>query len=296
MDGLMVPNFFVVGGQKCGTTSLHTYLTAHPDIYLPKQKETKYFVDDALYAKGISSYEETWYSSHLNERAVGEVDPDYMYFEHALDRMRENIEIDKAKFIFIFREPVSRAFSHYLMTYRRGIEPLSFKEAINAEHKRIQQDYYSRMHYSYIDRGFYYRQVKRFLNYVDAEQILYILSEDLLYNTESTVNECFRFLGVNPDVEVNYEERQHKASMPRSVKFTRLITSSGIHKSLVKTLLPFPKLRRKLRRGLLEINQTDNITLGIEDSERERLKTIYQQENKKLSGLISRDLTHWDLT
>ena len=83
----MLPNFLVVGAQKAATTSLHNYLAVHPDIYLPAQKETKFFVDDERYMRGIDYYEREHFSGWKGESAVGEVDPDYMYFEQALGRL-----------------------------------------------------------------------------------------------------------------------------------------------------------------------------------------------------------------
>ena len=92
---LVLPNFFVAGCQKCATTSLHHYLIQHPDIYLPVQKETKHFVQDFLYNKGIKYYKDTYFSSVSGESAIGEVDPDYIYFEDALiscGNIREKIK------------------------------------------------------------------------------------------------------------------------------------------------------------------------------------------------------------
>lgn len=135
----MLPNFFIVGVQKAATTSLHNYLLYHPEIYLPAQKETKFFVDDKRYAKGIDYYEKTYFSDWNSQPAVGEIDPDYIYFQNALERISLHINISATKFIFIFRNPVDRAFSHYLMTYRRGFEPLSFEDATEQEPNRIKK-------------------------------------------------------------------------------------------------------------------------------------------------------------
>ena len=88
---MALPNFFVVGAQKAGTTSLHHYLAKHPNICLPKQKETKFFVDDSLYDKGIEYYESNYFSNCGAKTVVGEVDPDYMYFPIAVERIKRHV-------------------------------------------------------------------------------------------------------------------------------------------------------------------------------------------------------------
>ncbi len=89
------------------------------------------------------------------------------FFDESLKRLQKYIDFSSAKFIFILRDPVERAFSHYLVTYRRGLEPLSFEEAIEKEDERLSKGgFFERMHYSYVSRGFYLRQIKRFLPYI----------------------------------------------------------------------------------------------------------------------------------
>ena len=89
----MLPNFFVVGAQKCATTSLYYYLREHPEIYLPMDKETKFFVRDDEYIKGIKYYESEYFSDYNGEKAIGEIDPDYMYFENTLERISKHIDL-----------------------------------------------------------------------------------------------------------------------------------------------------------------------------------------------------------
>jgi len=289
----MLPNFFVVGAQKCGTTSLHSYLAAHPAIYLPEGKETKFFADDTRYAKGIEYYQQHWFSRIKAGQLVGEVDPDYMYFDAALDRMADTLDIKSTKFLFVFREPVSRAFSHYLMTYRRGLDPLSFEGAIAAEPERIRKGYYERLHYSYLDRGYYYRQVMRFLERVDRKQMLFILTEDLAKDAERVMTDVFRFLEVEHYASPAFRERQLAAKVPRSMKLLNAIKSEGVHKNIFRLLLPVPAIRKRLRQGILSLNETDDIGMSLNEETNGQLKAMFLEENMKLAKLIDRDLAGW---
>ena len=291
----MLPNFFVVGAQKAGTTSLHNYLCSHPDIFLPTMKETKFFADDERYIKGLSYYLSEHFSTWHGEKAVGEIDPDYMYFEQVLERMDVNLDLRATKFIFVLRNPVDRAFSHYLMTVRRGVENLSFEEAIRLESKRISKDYLTKMHFSYISRGFYLPQIQRFLAYLDKTNMLFILSDDLKNNTLDALTSCYRFLSVEeavipPDLDVLH----HVAMAPRSKRLLQLILRESLAKKLFHMLVPSDKVRKKFRKKMLEMNQTSEHGLVMQEDTRRMLAGMYREHNSQLAEFIGRDLSHWD--
>ena len=238
-------------------------------------------------------YQDHWFSGVTSACLVGEVDPDYLYFEVALDRMARTLDLKNTKFLFIFREPVARAFSHYLMSYRRGLDQLSFGEAIAAEPERIRSGYYERLHYSYLDRGYYYRQVLRFLQCIDRKQMLFILTEELSNHPEQVMSEVFRFLEIK-DIESSvFHKKSLPAKVPRSVKLLRAVKSNGVHKRAIRVLLPFPAIRKKLRQHILDWNETEEIDIALSENTRSRLKALYREENRKLSELIGRDLAAW---
>ena len=111
----LIPSFFVVGAQKAGTTALHHYLARHPDIFLPKIKETHFFNDGhGEWHRGFNYYLQKYFSSRNEKKLAGEIDPEYLFFPETAGRIAAHIP--NAKLIFIFREPVSRAYSHYWMT------------------------------------------------------------------------------------------------------------------------------------------------------------------------------------
>lgn len=292
----MLPNFFVVGAQKCGTTALQKYLVKHPEIFLPKQKETKFFVDDKRYAKGIAYYENEYFTSCRNYRAVGEIDPDYMYFDQALERIEQHIPIRpaKTKFVFLLRNPIDRAFSHYLMTYRRGIERLSFEDAVDKEKDRINGGYHEKMHFSYVSRGFYYRQIMRFLDLVDRRQILLLLAEEFKSNKKESLEKVQAFIGVSSDyLPANLDQQYHVASVPKSMTLLNRLNEQGLEKKLVRLLLPSKKFRQRLRRRIIDLNLTTQHELKISDEMRQKLANIYAEENFKLQQLLGKDLSHW---
>lgn len=177
----MLPNFIGLGAQKAGTTSLYHYLRSHPEVYLPEtgeinNKEINFFFHDYLYEKGLPYYE-TFFKAWNGEKAVGEISPDYSYHTICLRRIRQNLK--KLKFIIILRNPIDRAYSNYWMEKRRGNENLMFSDAIQQESKRIRAGLFEKSTFSYIHRGFYYDQIKAYMNEFQDSEFLIFLSEDL---------------------------------------------------------------------------------------------------------------------
>ena len=129
------PNFFVVGAQKSGTTTIHDWLDKNYKIGLPKIKETHFFRDEELFSNGIDWYK-CQYDSLSSVKIAGEVDPEYMFFPECVERIKTFVKAPKL--IFILRDPLSRAYSHYLMSVRRGYENLAYINALLAENSRLE--------------------------------------------------------------------------------------------------------------------------------------------------------------
>ncbi len=196
-------------------------------------------------ARESASTSAHYFSGRTVESAVGEVDPDYMYCEQSLPRIIQHLNPDILKVIFIFRNPVERAFSQYLMNYRRGHESLSFEEAIATESSRIRQGHMANLRYSYATRGYYLRQVERFLQYIDRSRMLFLLSETLETDPVRCVQEVYRFLNVEEDFEPrNIGERFHQATAPRSHALARRLEEQGFERRLLRRLIPSASLRR----------------------------------------------------
>jgi len=291
----MLPNFFVVGAQKSATTSLHYYLNQHPEIYLPKQKESKFFAEDKKYNLGLEYYEQEYFSDRKNEKEVGEIDPDYMYFDQAIERISVDLDINQIKFIFILRNPVDRAFSHYLMTYRRGLEQLTFEEAIKRENERINTGFEAKMHYSYVSRGFYLNQINKLLKHVDKSQSLVILTEDIENNPAATLKNIYNFLDVSSNhIPNNIQKKFHKSMIPKSLWLLNQINQETKEKKLLKLLLPSKYLRMKLRTILKSKNLTEKHNISLSDSDKIILSSIFREPNAKLAEFLKRDLSHWN--
>ena len=194
------PGFLIIGTQRGGTTSLHRYLDAHPEIGTSWRKEVHYF--DRFYEQGYD-----WYLANFPRRGrfriVGEASPFYMFDPRVPGRVAETLG-EEVKFIVMLRNPVDRAFSMYQMKVRRGVEELDFEAALERERECLsgRSDPGGRefQHYSYVKRGLYAEQLERWFAAFPRERFHVIRSEDFYERPGDELEAAQRFLGIRPHV------------------------------------------------------------------------------------------------
>lgn len=291
-----MPSFFVVGAQRSGTTSIHDWLIQQNDILLPRIKETHYFSDDTRNAMGIE-----WYLSQFPDstgnKIRGEVDPDYMFYAEAVERI--TLMAPAPRFIFIFRHPVERAYSHYLMSVNRGFETLSFPDALKAEEERCKRsDKNYRAYYSYMARGRYEDQVKRFIAALPDAPRLYITFDDLFNadtNAETYTSIC-RFIGIQTTpVLPNLAEKHNRASRPRSIMVRNYLYSDKHISGLFAVIIPWFDIRLRISMLIDRLNQKPLMT-KTSDWRSTVPESIWQQadrEIKKLERITGLNLESW---
>lgn len=216
-DAGALPDFVIIGAQKCGTTFLYELLRRH-DLILPaKRKEVHFF--DVHFGKGVD-----WYRSHFlhpkrrNDRMTitGEASPYYLYHPLAAGRAAE--VLPEARLLVLLRNPVDRAYSDYHDKVRAGRETLSFEEALEAEEGRIrgerekiisEGDYHSRSlrRFSYLSRGLYVDQLIEWEKFFGRDQILVLRSEDLFKDTAGFLGRVFDYLDL-PDQELEAPQKR----------------------------------------------------------------------------------------
>ena len=228
----VLPDFYIIGFVKCGTTSLYEYLISHPNVHPPKGKEIDYF--DRLYSRGINWYKmgfplkfHRFIATRIFRRPflTGEATPRYIENPHAPHRIKQ--VTPNAKFIILLRNPTTRAFSQYNMNLRNDYEYRNFEDALNHEAERIEgrmqkmeqnPDYYSWNYdlYGYSEHGIYVDKIKHWMEIFPKEQFLIIQSEEFLEHKSKTFEQVLKFLGLpvwEPDEYVLYKKRDYKESM-----------------------------------------------------------------------------------
>lgn len=288
-----LPNFICPGAQKAGTSSLHDILIQHPDIYLPAQKETKFFQDDKLYRKGIEFYEREFFSGWSGQKAIGEVDPSYLFFEYVPARLRKELGGD-IKLLFMLRDPVKRALSQYYQALRVGSERESFEKAVMAVNSGKLDSTLSTIRRRYITRGFYATQIKRYLEFFPKENMFFILFEtDFLKNREVTVARIMDFLGVER-IALDVDIRSNPARMNRSLRMKQLMNAQNGFRETAKALLPSKKLRKNISSLMAKLNERKIKKIELDPVLRKHLLDRYFiGEIKDLEMILGRDLSVW---
>jgi hypothetical protein len=219
-----LPDFLVIGAQRCGTTSLYRYLARHPAVV------------SAVLNKGVHYFDTNadkslrWYRSHFpsdpykalvaRRRGVrrvvtGEASPYYIFHPLAVSRIAD--VLPNVKSVLVLRDPVARAHSHYTHELARGFETLSFEEAIEREEQRLQGEEermmaepgyysYSHQHHSYVARGRYLEQIERWLRVFPREQLMIVDARDLFDEPDATFRSVLRFLELEESSLETYEK------------------------------------------------------------------------------------------
>ncbi len=191
---MRLPTFLIIGATKAGTTSLHHYLGQHPEIFMLPQKETNFFAQDSalcLLDRTVRDSDEyrTLFAEAGDAKAIGETSPAYLAVPDSPELIRKMIP--DAKMIVILRNPVERAYSHYLMRGRQGKEKReNFEECLAVEDLDPMRSYKS--------RGFYGEQLARYRAQFPRERLKIFLYEDFVESPLTVLEECLKFLDVDP--------------------------------------------------------------------------------------------------
>jgi hypothetical protein len=215
------PDFVIIGAQRAGTTSLHAYLSAHPQVRTPAKKELHYLTD--RHERGLDWYLGQFPSAVPAGSIVGEATP-YALF-HPLAPGRLKAIFPNVKLIALLRNPVDRAYSHYLLERAQGFETLDFSAALDAEAERLAGEEFriiadpahvsrSHKHFSYLARGDYAPQLARWFSHFPREQILILRSEDLYVRTASMFARVASFLGIDPEIASSFAVHNRSAGAP----------------------------------------------------------------------------------
>jgi len=233
----LLPDFYIIGFVKCGTTSMYEYLMQHPCVYPPKGKEISYF--DRLYFKGINWYKVGFpFKFHKyiyknirgKEFQTGEATPQYIEHPHALYKLKKLTP--NAKFIVLLRNPIDRAFSQHNMNVKNDYEFRNFNDALKHESERIKgryekmerdEKYYSWDYeiFGYLEHGIYVNKLKRWMEVFPKEQFFIIQTEEFLRNTREIYQQVLEFLGL-PKWPLGeyalYKKRKYKEKMDQDLR------------------------------------------------------------------------------
>ena len=281
----MKVNTFIVGAPKAGTTSLHHYLSQHTDVCMSSVKEPNYFSSkevSALFYNSIcidnsENYQKLF--SDDKKEIRGEASVSYLFYEDVPKRIHDYNS--DAKIIIMLRQPVERAFSHYLMDCRLGFcsEKL---EDILANPNRF-PEYFQQ----YIELGNYYSQLKRYIDTFGKEQLMIIFYEDFKADTQKVMTSLFNFLGINQQqVDLSI---QNPFLAPSNSMLSALYKHNWIRKG-IKAILPLRLI--SLVKDRFFSSQDKPKLLDLTE---QKLRHFYEKDVLQLEELLNVDLARWKI-
>jgi hypothetical protein len=193
-------DFLIIGAAKAGTTSLFRYLDAHPQIHMPGEKELNFFSSDERFSRGVDWYLSQWNDAKEGSVLWGEASPQYMQSPSPAGRIAA--AFPQARLIALVRNPIERAYSHYLHAMRRHQEHRPFEELarrwINAPatRRRTNTDKVDPAD-MYFEGSQYGRILSGYLNWFPHAQIKLVFTEHLLARSQSTTQDIYRYLSVD---------------------------------------------------------------------------------------------------
>ncbi len=314
---MVLPNFFLVGAMKAGTTAVAAGLGQHPDVYACPIKEPNFFCKD-FYDSGRFSSEaavlpigcsleaylskeplppshigfvsrredyETLFRGWSGQKAVGEFSVSYLLSRAAASEIAKSAP--HARIIIILRAPLERAISEFKMETAAGSAPGTFADALRQERREISSRAVPRKG-TYVTAGLYADQVKRYLDHFGPDQVFILRHEDLRTDFSTSLQRAFRFLDVDDSISLA-PITANAAIAPRSPILNRFLQKSGLK----------AKIRRYAPRPVIEMGKRVYYGKRSEDFDaqiapfRGWLADTFNADLERLRALTGLDVDAW---
>ncbi len=292
------PNFLIVGAARAGTTSIYEYIKELPDIFMTEPKEPTFFSfanevkpvftmgRDVGFITNLKEYLKL-YDKSDKEICFGEASTPYLYlYKKTIANIKKFVpSYRKIKIIIVLRNPIDRAYSQYMVNVRDLSEPLSFKEAIQDEKIRINEN--AHFDFFYLDRGMYYNQVKAYLENFDNVKLFFF--EDLKNNTKRIISALLDFLEVPILDNINTEKIYNISGKPKINSLRTIMFENFFLKNVIKMITP-----KRIKNTILGVINNYNLEkIPMKQEQRMELIDFYRDDIKKLEKLLDVNLENW---
>ena len=298
MKNKFLPNLFIPGAAKSGTTTLHELLNLHPDISMSSLKEPVFWNN-----KKFQKYEHVDWLNYQklfteNAKIFGESTTSYMYYNSFIENIKQNYD-KSPKFIFILRNPIDRYISHFWWMKGLGLEKNNIKDVINkgSQADFIEYDYYPKHYFQF---GLYSKWIQRFIDNFGIENIKVITLEKLISNRLDTTNSCFDFLGLKK-LESIPEKTSNKTTRIKYSSIYHFIRKSSIGKmsytKIGKIFLSkksIDRIKNKLKRIIINWKTEEFEYEPLQSKYRNYLKDSgYNSDVEKLKDIFDYSFKEW---
>ncbi len=238
-----VPDFFIVGHEKCGTTALYNILKRHPQIFMPKLKEPRFFITDPrnrgpapahpTRPRTLAEYVALFAAAEPGQR-TGEASPQYIRSEQAA-RLIAEVQPD-ARIVAILKEPVRFLQTYHLSCIRGQLETeRDLRKAIALEGRRregkeIPPGCRAPKRLFYGEHVRYVEQLRRFEAEFGRDRMLVLIYDDFVYDNDATAREVFRFLDVDDTLELEVEQGDQTENLRQGRRGRKAVRSQRLHR------------------------------------------------------------------
>lgn len=296
-----LPNLFIVGAQKSGTSALAGWLRQHPQVCMSLPKEPGYLAfgeDGYVFPDGYGrpapatryvvrdeqSYRALFAEATDAQKVIGEASTWYLSFPGMPQKLKRYNP--QSKIIVIFRNPVERAYSAWCHARGADVEPCAtLAAALELEAERGEPEHLLR----YRRMGLYSQDLENYQREFPADQLLVLFYDDMRTDPEGFWQRVCRFLDIDAAVEPPYEHRYNRSGKPRSKSLQNLMRSHKL-KRAAKSILPYWLVLR-IRGKLDDINLEQ--FPPMDDATRDDLKNFYREDVLRLQQITGRHLEHW---
>lgn len=293
-----LPEFLLIGAMKSGSSSLWAYLNQHPEIFMCSPKEPRFFSIDEIYERGIDWYRNC-FADARHEQMCGEASVCYtrypLYSEAAV---RISQHLPMAKFIYVIRDPVQRALSHYRHNMQErligGNGPIPFDEAVKEDA-------------SILTAGHYFDQIARYREHYSSGSFLCIQFEELVDKPARVFESVASFLGISKDsfldmkmIHANafgYRIGRRRAFSIRSrLRYLRLNHLVRLLPERIRLRL-MAMMTHKLTARIIAHRAARQLNCEIQpemESAKSFLRNYYMGRNEKLASLVKVGPLLWE--
>jgi hypothetical protein len=286
------PDFLIIGAAKAGTTTLHEQLKRHPEIFLPEEKDFKYFDRDENYSKGWPWYR-NYFRNYAGQARLGEANSEYLFSKKAARRIYDDLGPD-VKLVAIIRNPAERAYSEYLHQKRYGQADRDFDYYLNKDNKATDKSGKS-LFDIIVGRSLYSTHIKEYLSVFNSANLKIVILEKLKNNPGEGINEIFEFLGVQPMEDISLLQA-NRAYTPRYAWMNNLLLQPNLLRRTLKRAVPSFAVRKKIRAGLKRVNTAagKNPMVLTPDRRKALMNGPFREETNSLETLLGIRIPEWN--
>jgi len=239
-----VPDFFIIGHEKSGTTALYKILRQHPQVFMPKLKEPRFFITDPrgrgpappnpIRPRTLDEYL-ALFAPAAAEQRVGEASPQYIRSPHAA-RLISQVQ-PAARTIALLREPASFVQAYHIHCVRGLVETeRDLRKAIALEEPRrrgemLPRDARAPNRLFYCEHVRYVEQLRRFETVFGRERMMVLIYEDFRRDNEATARTVFRFLDVDDEVALDIAQGDQTANLRSGRRGHREVRLQRLHRA-----------------------------------------------------------------